>query len=128
MSRFLFSDTGNIIFGILKIGKNNPEISYFEFENHKNLNFSIFRRVVRARKKIYLYKYYLGFFKICPSFNNPAEIVLNKVHIAQWQQRQQHVQCTCANIFLKGRVLHTSNTFVKLCLMVLSTERRKQQE
>ena len=76
----LFSGTGNIIFGTLKIGKNNPDIANLEFENHKNLNFSIFRRIVGARKKIYLYKYYLGFFKICPSFNNPAEIVLNKVH------------------------------------------------
>ena len=72
MSRFLFSDTGNIIFGILKIGKNNPEISYFEFENHKNLNFSIFRRVVRARKKIYLYKYYLGFFKDMSELKQPG--------------------------------------------------------
>ena len=42
---------GKIISGTLKIGKNNPEISNLEFENHKNLNFSIFRRVVRARKK-----------------------------------------------------------------------------
>ena len=64
-----------------KIGKNNPEIANLEFENQKNINFSIFRRVVRARKKIYLYRYYLGFFKICPSFNNPAEIVLIKVHM-----------------------------------------------
>ena len=40
------------------------EIANLEFENHKNLNFSIFRWVVRARKKIYLCKYYFGFFKI----------------------------------------------------------------
>ena len=32
-----------------KSGKNNPEIANLEFENHKNLNFSIFRRVVRAQ-------------------------------------------------------------------------------
>ena len=64
-----------------KITRKSQKIANLEFENHKNLNFSIFRRVVGAWGKKYLYKYYLAFFKISPSFNNPAEIVLNKVHI-----------------------------------------------
>ena len=54
------------------------------YQNHPNLNFTIFHRVVGARKKIYSSNYYLGFLKICTNFNNPAEIVLNNVHIAQW--------------------------------------------
>ena len=58
-----------------KITRKSQIFHFLEFENHKNLKLSIFRRVVRAGKKICSLKYFLGFFKICPSFNNPAELV-----------------------------------------------------
>ena len=52
LSRFLFSGTGNIIFGALKIGKNNPEIANLEFENHENNFFHVYLAIEQAGTNI----------------------------------------------------------------------------
>ena len=81
MSRFLFSGTGNIIFGALKIGKNNPEITNLVFENHENNFFHVFLPTEQAGTNICSMVYQDINFKICLSLFGWKENILPNVHI-----------------------------------------------
>ena len=83
MFRFLFSGTGNIIFGALKIGKNNTEIANLEFENHENNFFHVYLAIEQAGTNIYQMVYQNTIFKICLSLFGCEINILYKEHIVQ---------------------------------------------
>ena len=83
MSCFLFSGTGNIIFGALKIGKNNSEIANLEFENHGFLKNHVFLPTEQAGTNICSMVYQDINFKICLSLFGWKENILDKMHIVQ---------------------------------------------
>ena len=92
MSRFLFSGTGNIIFGALKIGKNNPEITNLEFENHENNFFHVFLPTEQAGTNICSMVYQNINLKICLSLFGWKENILPKEHIVYcWHTRKADI-------------------------------------
>ena len=98
MSRFLFSGTGNIIFGALKIGKNNPEITNLEFENHENNFFHVFLPTEQAGTNICSMVYQNINFKICLSLFGWKENILPKQHIVHCSKSVSFGQLFWGNI------------------------------
>ena len=81
---FSFSGTGNIIFGTLKIGQNDPEIPNLEFESHGFLQNHVFLPTEQAETNICWIIYQDATFEICLSLFGWKENILDKMHIVQW--------------------------------------------
>ena len=86
MFRFSFSGTRNIIFGILKIGPNDPEIPNLEFESHGFLENHVYLPTEQAETNICWIIYQDPTFEICLSLFSWKENILPKMHIVHWSE------------------------------------------